>query len=62
MIQFYKQAEMISTRKGAPMNKNNDFHWFYFADGYRVCVRGFSRNELEREEAKHGKLVRMVVA
>lgn len=39
---------------------NNIFFWFYFLDGYRVCTRGFSRRELEVEEATHGKLVRIV--
>jgi hypothetical protein len=34
------------------------FYWFTFEDGYTVCVRGFSRNELRIEELKHGKLVR----
>lgn len=35
------------------------FYWFTFADGYRVCTRGFSRLELQREESKHGKLLQM---
>ena len=39
---------------------NNTFFWFHFMDGYRACVRGFSRTELEHEEARHGKLIRMV--
>ncbi len=33
------------------------FYWLTFADGYRVCVRGFSKHELKVEESKHGKLV-----
>ena len=37
----------------------NTFYWYVFEDGYRVCVRGFSRTELEHEEQKHGKVVRM---
>jgi hypothetical protein len=41
---------------------NNTFFWFHFMDGYKVCVRGFSRIELEHEEARHGKLIRMVAA
>lgn len=38
------------------------FYWFTFADGYRVCTRGFDRVELQHEEGKHGKLVQMVAA
>jgi hypothetical protein len=34
------------------------YYWFTFADGYRVCVRGFSTQELRVEERKHGKLVK----
>ena len=34
------------------------YYWFTFADGYSVCVRGFSKRELAVEESKHGKLVR----
>lgn len=34
------------------------YFWFTFADGYQVCARGFSRQELRIEESKHGKLVR----
>lgn len=33
------------------------YYWFTFADGYSVCVRGFSSQELAVEERKHGKLV-----
>lgn len=33
------------------------YYWFTFEDGYRVCVRGFSKRELAVEESKHGKLV-----
>lgn len=29
---------------------------YEFSDGYVVCVRGFSQEELAREEEKHGKL------
>jgi hypothetical protein len=32
--------------------------WYVFADGYRVCVRGFSKNELAWEERAHGKCIR----
>ena len=32
------------------------FYWFTFADGYSVCARGFSKQELRVEESKHGKL------
>ncbi len=37
------------------------FYWFYFEDGYAVCVKGFSKQELKVEERKHGKLVKKVV-
>jgi len=37
--------------------KNVKYYWFTFADGYRVCARGFSTQELRVKEAKHGKLV-----
>ena len=33
------------------------YYWFTFADGYKVCARGFSNQELEIEEQKHGKLI-----
>jgi len=33
------------------------FYWFIFADGYRVCTRGFSRHEMQVEVRKHGKLI-----
>ena len=33
------------------------YYWFIFADGYRVCAKGFSTNELKAEENKHGKLL-----
>ena len=38
------------------------YYWFTFADGYSVCVRGFSKQELRVEENKHGKLLRKVEA
>ena len=38
----------------------NKFYWYTFTDGYKVCVRGFSRQELSVEESKHGKLVSIV--
>ena len=38
------------------------YDWFEFADGYSVCVRGFSKQELKVEESKHGKLLRTVEA
>ena len=34
------------------------FYWFEFADGYRCCVKGFSKQELRVEESKHGKVVK----
>ena len=38
----------------------NKFYWFTFTDGYKVCVRGFSRQEMAIEEQKHGRLVSVV--
>ena len=35
------------------------FLWYYFEDGYKVCVQGFSRQELAVEIRKHGKVVRI---
>lgn len=34
------------------------FYWFEFEDGYRCCVRGFSKQELKIEEQKHGKMIK----
>lgn len=33
------------------------FYCFTFEDGYRCFAKGFSKNELKHEEAKHGKLI-----
>ncbi len=33
------------------------FYWFTFADGYRVCVRGFDRVEMQHMVREHGKLI-----
>jgi HSP20 family molecular chaperone IbpA len=33
------------------------YYWYTFADGYSVCVTGFSKNELKIEIAKHGVVV-----
>lgn len=41
--------------------KMTKFYWFIFEDGYRVCTRGFSKQELAVEERKHGKLVSKVL-
>ena len=38
------------------------YYWFEFADGYRCCVMGLSKQELRVEEKKHGKLLRKVEA
>lgn len=38
----------------------NKFYWYTFTDGYRVCVRGFSKQELSIEERKHGRLISVV--
>ena len=32
-------------------------YWFIFTDGYEVCTRGLSKQELRVEERKHGKLI-----
>ena len=40
----------------------NKYYWFTFADGYSVCVRGFSKQELAVEESKHGKLIERKLA
>lgn len=34
------------------------FYWFEFEDGYRLCVKGLSKQELRVEEQKHGKVVK----
>ena len=34
------------------------FYWFEFEDGYKCCVKGFSKQELKIEEQKHGKVVK----
>lgn len=36
------------------------YYWFTFEDGYSCCVRGFSKQELMREEFEHGKLIKKV--
>ena len=38
------------------------YYWFTFSDGYSVCVKGFSKQELRVEENKHGKLLKKVEA
>lgn len=39
-----------------------DGYWFFFADGYHCWALGMSRQELNVEERKHGKLLRKVPA
>ena len=34
------------------------FYWFTFADGYRVCARGFDKIEKMWAEREHGKIVK----
>ena len=58
---FQKISRSRLLREGRK-RMNNVFYWFQFEDGYQVCIRGFSRREIEREESKHGKLIRMVLA
>lgn len=38
------------------------FYWFTFEDGYSVCVKGFSKQEMKVENRKHGKLISKVMA
>lgn len=33
------------------------WYWFVFADGYKCCVMGLSKQELRVENAKHGALI-----
>ena len=40
----------------------NTLFWYYFLDGHKICVKGFSRREIAAQEVKHGKLIRMVAA
>ncbi len=42
--------------------KAEKWYWYVFADGYRVCVRGFSAHERKVEESKHGKLISKTLA
>lgn len=38
------------------------FCWYYFEDGYKCCVAGFSKQELKIEQIKHGKLIKIEMA
>lgn len=38
------------------MAKVYDWYEYFFADGWSVVVRNMTRQELAREEQKHGKL------
>lgn len=42
--------------------KDVKYYWFTFADGYSVCTRGFSSQELRVETIKHGELLGKVEA
>lgn len=33
------------------------FYWFTFADGFSVCTRGFSAQEMRVQVRNHGKLI-----
>lgn len=33
-------------------------YWYFFADGYSCCVKGLSKQDLDLEQMKHGKLIR----
>ena len=50
----------IQSERGKEITKM--FYWYTFEDGYAVCVKGFSKNELIRETRKHGCLVSKVPA
>lgn len=41
---------------------SNNWYWFIFSDGYKVCTRGLDRIEKAAEERAHGKLVKKVKA
>ena len=60
---------LIEENKPLPRSKGKGgegeqmkFYWFEFADGYRCCVAGMSKQELRVEESKYGKLLRKVEA
>lgn len=38
------------------------YYWFTFEDGYSVCARGFSKNEMAHHTAEHGKLINKTIA
>ena len=42
--------------------KEAKYYWFTFADGYSVCTRGFSSQEMKVETSKHGELLGKVEA
>lgn len=57
----HEAAEKL--RQILTMKEDSDmFYWHTFADGYRCCVKGFSKNELAQEERKHGKLTSKIPA
>ena len=41
---------------------DNMFYWYVFEDGYRACVKGYSKTELKHETRKHGKLINKFMA
>ena len=60
----YNEKYKRVCKKWAKKHKRGEMkkYWFTFADGYSVCVKGFSKQELRVEESKHGKLLRKVEA
>lgn len=38
------------------------FYWFTFEDGYEVCCKGFSKQEMRVEVRKHGKVISKILA
>lgn len=37
--------------------KREKWHEYVFEDGHKLITKGLSRNELAREELRHGKLI-----
>ena len=52
---YYNQKEGDNSQSKGEMKM---YYWFTFADGYEVCTRGFSKQEMRVEERKHGKLMK----
>ena len=59
---MYQRIYPPPRSKGKEGEGEMKFYWFEFADGYKCCVAGLSKQELRVEESKHGKLLRKVEA